>query len=240
MEKAPSIEFYQRFVANQPYERSLFGGSDFDRILFDRICHWSRIPRQSEFVYGNAPAFSQEDMGTDPIMQRFISFLLFITGAKRILEVGTFIGVSAMVFARVMGAQGRVVTIEKFQDHAEVARANVARNGLEAQITILEGDAIEVVAELPRDEPFDLIFLDANKERYLELFLALEPLLAPRGSFLVDDCLFLGDALNDTPTSAKGKGTRALLDHVAQRSDYLGILVPLCSGLFLLTRGNTS
>jgi predicted O-methyltransferase YrrM len=236
MAKAPSIQFHERFIATQPYERSLFSGPDFDKTLFDMICHWSQIRKESRFSYVNAPSFTQEDMGSDPFMQRLIAFLLMVSGAKRVLEIGTFIGLSAMIFADAMGPDGSVVTIEKFSDHAEIARQNIARNGFHERITVLEGDAEDIIDDLSAGEPFDAIFLDAKKERYLDLFLKLEPLLARDGMFLVDDCLFMGDALNEIPRNAKGQGARAFLDHVAARADFVGILLPLCSGLYMMTR----
>jgi predicted O-methyltransferase YrrM len=236
MEKTPSILFHDRFIATQAYERQLFQGSNFDKTLFDMICHWSRIGKDLRFGYSDAPNFTQEEMGSDPVMQKLIAFLLVISGAKRMLEIGTFIGHSAITFAHAMGSEGRVVTIEKSSDHAKVARENVARNGLQARITCLEGDAEEVVDTLARDESFDVIFLDAKKERYLDLFLKLLPLLSKNGIVLVDDCLFMGDVLNEKPTNPKGQGARDFLDHVAARTDFMGILIPLCSGLYAMTR----
>jgi predicted O-methyltransferase YrrM len=135
-----------------------------------------------------------------------------------------------------MGPDGRIITIERGADHARVARENVARNDMASRITCLEGDAEEVIDALPRDEPFDVIFLDAKKERYLNLFLKLLPLLSENGIVLVDDCLFMGDVLNERPTSQKGQGARDFLDYVADRNDMIGILIPLCSGLYAMTR----
>jgi predicted O-methyltransferase YrrM len=129
-----------------------------------------------------------------------------------------------------------VVSIEKFDEFAAIARRNFAANGLSDRIRLLEGDAIDVMRGLPPGELFDLIFIDGNKERYTDYFLMAEALLSPRGIIIVDDCFFHGDAVNAIPSNPKGQGVRDFLDCVAGRSDYLRIALPVANGMMLLTR----
>jgi predicted O-methyltransferase YrrM len=153
-----------------------------------------------------------------------------------VLEIGSFVGVSAMYFAKALPAGGEVVTIEKFEEFAAIAKRNFAANGLSERIRLLQGDAFDVIDRLPRDKPFDMIFIDGNKEKYLDYFLKTEPLLSPRGLVLVDDCFFHGDALNPVPTNEKGRGTRAFLEHAAGRKDYQRIAMPLSNGIMVMRR----
>jgi predicted O-methyltransferase YrrM len=154
----------------------------------------------------------------------------------RVLEIGSFVGLSAMTLARAVGEQGHVTTIEKFPHFAAIARRNFQANALADRIDLLEGDACDVIASLPAERSFDLIFIDGNKERYADYFLALEPRLSPRGLFVVDDVLFHGDALNPVCRTDKGRGTRAMLEQAARAKNYLRLLLPIGNGILLLLK----
>jgi caffeoyl-CoA O-methyltransferase len=205
--------------------------------LYDAICRSSGIvtPDQ-EFKLEKTDKFTVEEMASNPVSLRFLQFLIQVSGVKRVLEIGAFIGVSAMYFAKALPPGGEVVTIEKFDHFAAIARRNFAANGLAERIKLLEGDAFDVIERLPRHEKFDLVFIDGNKERYRDYFVMTEPLLSPKGIALVDDCFFHGDAVNRTPSNEKGAGTRAFLDYAATRNDYVRIALPLANGIMMMTR----
>ena len=212
-------------------------GPDYVAALYDVICRSSRIASpDKEFALEQADGFTVEEMASNPVSMRFLEFLIQVSGAKRVLEIGAFIGVSAMYFARALPKGGEVVTIEKFEHFAAIARRNFAANGLADRITLMEGDAFEIIDTLPEDRKFDLIFIDGNKERYKDYFLKTERLLSPTGISLVDDCYFHGDAINSEPTNDKGRGVRAFLDYAATRDDYLRIALPIANGIMMMTR----
>jgi len=189
-----------------------------------------------EFDLEFSDKVSIEEMSSGPIGLRFLQMLVRLTGARRVLEIGTFIGLSAMAMARAMPEDGRVLTIEKFDQFAAIAQRNFARNGLAGKIRLLEGDAFEVIGGLPQDEMFDLIFIDGNKERYAEYFRRLEPKLRPGGLAVVDDCLFHGDVLNARPGTEKGAGVAVMLDVAAGLENWWRLAVPIGNGVLLMIK----
>jgi predicted O-methyltransferase YrrM len=95
---------------------------------------------------------------------RLLSLLARMTGARRVLEIGTLAGYSTINLARGVGPQGRVVSLEYEARHAEVARANLTRAGVADRVEILVGAALDTLPTLAGGEPFDLVFIDADKE----------------------------------------------------------------------------
>ena len=97
--------------------------------------------------------------------QSFLKVVLMMKQPSRILEIGTAIGFSALLMSEYMPKDGRITTIEKYEKRIPIARENFRRAGKEGQITLMEGDALEVMRTL--DEPYDLIFMDAAKGQYI-------------------------------------------------------------------------
>lgn len=231
------IRFCDKFLPDQSEHTYYFRGDDYLPALYDSICHSSGIVSPDlEFKLEKTDKFTVEEMASNPISLRFLQFLIQVSGVKRVLEIGAFIGVSAMYFAKALPPGGEVVTIEKFDHFAAIARRNFALNGLADRITLHEGDAFEIIDSLPKDEKFDLIFIDGNKERYKDYFVMTEPLLSHRGISLIDDCFFHGDAVNATPVNEKGAGTKAFLDYASSRADYMRIALPLANGIMMMVR----
>jgi predicted O-methyltransferase YrrM len=207
--------------------------------LFDLVCRSSGIRNpHEEFKLEQSDMFTAEEMASNPVAMRFLQFLIRLGGARRVLEIGAFIGLSTMYFAQALPADGEVISIEKFNKFAAIARRNFSLNGLSGKITLLEGDAFEIIDRLPPDRTFDLIFVDGNKERYNDYVIKTEPLLARNGMMIVDDCFYHGDALNARATDAKGIGTKAFMDYAAKQDDWLRIALPLSNGLFLMMRNS--
>ena len=165
--------------------------------------------------------------------------LIKLIGAKTVLEIGSFIGNSAMQFARMVGEDGHVTTIEVGRDFAEMARENVKRNGFERRVTVMHGDAGQILQELsPRS--FDLIFVDGSKQDYLDYTLKSKNLMTDKGMIIVDDVFFHGDTLNASPSTDKGRGCKALLDHFRTDRSLERLLLPVANGILILhkARGN--
>jgi caffeoyl-CoA O-methyltransferase len=167
---------------------------------------------------------------------RFLQFVMRLAGVRRVLEIGAFIGLSTMYLAKAVPTDGEVVSIEKFDKFAKIARRNFELSGLASKIKLFDGDAFEVIDRLPRDQMFDLVFIDGNKERYKDYVIKTEPLLANNGIMIVDDCFYHGDVLNAQPLDAKGVGTKACMDYLGGCNDWLRIALPLSNGLFMMTR----
>jgi predicted O-methyltransferase YrrM len=117
---------------------------------------------------------------------KFLHLLARIQGARRILEVGTLGGYSTIWMARALPPDGRLVTLEFDPKHADVARANIARAGLSDRVDLRVGRAIDALPGLAKDEPFDLVFIDADKPSTTDYFnWALK--LSRRGTVIVVD-----------------------------------------------------
>ena len=126
-----------------------------------------------------------------PQMQSFLKVLLAMQQPKQILEVGTAIGFSALLMAEYGPADCHITTIEKYEKRIPLARENFKKAGREDRITLLEGDATEILKEL--EGPYDLIFMDAAKGQYIHFLDDVLRLLAPEGVLVSDNVLQDGD-----------------------------------------------
>jgi len=231
------VQFYDKLLPDQPEHNNFYTGDNIYKSIYESICAASGIKNpHEEFKLEYTDKFTVEEMASNPVSMQFLAFLLKISGAKRVLEIGAFIGVSAMYFAKSLPDDGEVVTIEKFDHFAAIARKNFENNGLSEKIKLLEGDASNVIKELPRDEKFDVIFIDGHKELYKEYMVLGEPLLSDNGILIVDDVFFHGDAINEMPTTEKGEGCRAVIDYSVECKNFLRILLPLANGILLMTK----
>jgi len=152
-----------------------------------------------------------------PLQGKFLHLLALTKGARRILEIGTLGGYSTIWLARALPAGGHMVTLELDPKHAQVARTNLERAGVSDRVEIRVGPAAQSLAQLHAEgaDPFDLIFLDADKPSnpaYLQWALKL----AHRGSLIVvDNVVREGKIVDPESTASDVQGTRALFDLLA-------------------------
>ena len=118
-------------------------------------------------------------------MQSLLKFLLTYTKPKSILEVGTAIGFSALLMSEYAPADCHITTIEKYEKRIPIARENFDKYGREDKITLLEGDATEILKEL--DGTYDVIFMDAAKGQYINFLPDILRLLSPGGLLISDN-----------------------------------------------------
>ena len=126
-----------------------------------------------------------------PQMQSLLKFLLAWGKPREILEVGTAIGFSALLMSEYAPQGCHITTIEKYEKRIPLARENFKKAGKEENITLLEGDATEILAELKGE--FDMIFMDAAKGQYINFMPDILRLLAPGGLLVSDNILQDGD-----------------------------------------------
>lgn len=126
-------------------------------------------------------------------MQSLLKFLLALSKPKKVLEVGTAIGFSALLMSEYAPADCHITTIEKYEKRIPIARENFKRAGKEDKITLLEGDAVEILKEL--EGPYDMIFMDAAKGQYIHFMPDILRLLAPGGMLISDNVLQDGDII---------------------------------------------
>jgi predicted O-methyltransferase YrrM len=149
-------------------------------------------------------------IAVSPQQGKFLSLLAAATGARRILEIGTLGGFSTIWLARGAGPDGRVTTLEYEPKHAEVARANIERAGLGDRVEVLVGAALDTLPSVTGG-PFDLVFIDADKENnpgYLEWAVKLT---RPGSVILVDNVIREG-AILSPGQDAVLLGTRKVLE----------------------------
>lgn len=126
-------------------------------------------------------------------MQSFIKMFLAVNRPKRILEVGTAIGFSTLLMCEYGPEDLEIVTIENYKKRIPIAKENFRRAGREAQITLLEGDAGQILKEL--EDSFDMIFMDAAKGQYIRYMPQVLRLLRPGGTLVTDNVLQDGDII---------------------------------------------
>ena len=110
---------------------------------------------------------------------------------EQILEVGTAVGYSSLLMANVMPREGHITTIENYEKRIPIARENFRRAGMEERITLLEGDAGEIIQNLPK-AAYRFIFMDAAKGQYPEFLVAADDILKPGGLLVADNVLLNG------------------------------------------------
>jgi len=151
------------------------------------------VPEQDELLQGLEEEARREGV---PIVGPVVGELLFIlaraAAARHILELGTATGYSTIFLGRACHPGGGVVTLERDESFARRARANFARAGLDRAIEVRVGEALELLAALPG--PFDLIFLDIDKESYLPALRRCHRLLRTGGLLVADNTGFAGAA----------------------------------------------
>lgn len=125
--------------------------------------------------------------------QSFLSVVIMMTQPSRILEIGTAIGFSAILMSEYMPEDGHITTIEKYEKRIPIARENFRRAGKEGQITLMEGDALEVMGTLGGS--YDFIFMDAAKGQYIHYLPEALRLLSDGGVLMSDNVLQDGDVI---------------------------------------------
>lgn len=132
-----------------------------------------------------------------PIIRRstaqFLKFLMTSARPRKILEVGTAVGFSALLMSEYAPADCHITTIEKYEKRIPVAKENFRKAGREDQITLLEGDAADLLKTLT--DSYDLIFMDAAKGQYIHFMPEVMRLLAPGGLLVSDNVLQDGDVI---------------------------------------------
>lgn len=167
-----------------------------------------------------------------PPQGKLLHLLATVGGARRILEVGTLGGYSTIWLARALPPDGRLVTLELRPRHAEVARANLARAGLTDRVEIRVGPATDTLSALVEEagDPFDLVFVDADKEGYPE-YLEWALRLTRPGSLLVfDNVVRGGRVLDPAPDDSASQGVRRLFARLEEEPRVSATVVQTVGG----------
>lgn len=209
-----------------------------DNINYEYIIRYLRdtIPERSGHIAEMEAYAKEHDVPiSQPESIRFVEVLLKIAGAKRILELGTAIGYSAIRMTNACGAQ--VVTVELSDEMADEAQKNFKIAGIENKVKLIRGDAREVVARLPEDEKFDVIFVDAAKGQYMEFFNHCNRLLRKGGVLISDNVLYKGMTATDELVVRRKitivRRLRDYLEMLKENKNFSTALLPIGDGVAL-------
>lgn len=170
------------------------------------------------------------------VQGRVLSFLSQMIRPKRILELGTFTGYSALCLAEGLPNDGELITIEHNDELEETIRHNLALSPLGSKIHLIIGDAKEVLNSLNiKHSTFNLIFVDADKREYAEYLDLVYPLVVPGGWILADNTLWDGHIIDSAYDRDKQTlGLRVFNDKVAADPRVEQVILPLRDGLTLI------
>ncbi len=172
-------------------------------------------------------------------MQSLLKFLLVYRKPKSILEVGTAIGFSALLMSEYAPEECHITTIEKYEKRIPIARENFRRAGKERSITLLEGDATDILQKL--EGTYDIIFMDAAKGQYINFLPDILRLLAPGGLLISDNVLQDGDIIESRFAVTRRNRTiharmREYLYELKHNPQLETVILPVGDGVTLSTR----
>jgi predicted O-methyltransferase YrrM len=162
---------------------------------------------------GGLPAIN-----VSPCQGKLLNLIARMIGARRILEIGTLGGYSTIWLARALPGSGRLITLEFSQKHADIARVNIERAGLLDRVDIRVGRALDTLPAIAREssEPFDLIFMDADKESNRDYLGWAVKLARPGSVIITDNVVRDGRVIDESSRDPMVAGTRRFLDALAE------------------------
>ncbi|MDP9401393.1 MAG: O-methyltransferase [Actinomycetota bacterium] len=172
-------------------------------------------------------------MLSGPVEARLLETLVFLARPRLVLELGTFSGYSALAMAEALPPDGRIVTCELDDEHADFAERHIAAAGQAGRVEVRRGDALAAIAAL--EGPFDLVFIDADKPRYVAYYEAVVPKLAERGVIVADNTLSGGDVADERP-DARAATLAAFNAHVAADPRTVQVMLTVRDGVTLIRR----
>ena len=193
------------------------------------------LPLLAELAEETRQTLRSPGMLSGPVEGRLLELLVLATGARRVLELGTYSGFSALSMAAGLAPGGRIDTCEVDERHAEVARRYIARSPHADKIHVHLGPALETIARLEGE--FDLVFIDADKVNYVNYYEAVLPRLSPRGLIAVDNTLWSGRVVDP----GDDETTRAIVEfneHVHNDPRVTCVILTVRDGITLIRRND--
>lgn len=176
-------------------------------------------------------------INVSPVQGKLLHVLAQSIGARNILEIGTLGGYSTIWLARALPDGGRVISLEADPRHAEVARANIARAGLDDRVEVRLGMALDLLPGVAAEggPPFDFVFIDADKASYPAYYEALVPRLAPHGLMALDNTLWSG-AVAEPADSPQAQMFVELNARIASDPRVVAVVLTVRDGVTLVRR----
>ena len=172
-------------------------------------------------------------MMVGPLEGQLLGWLVWLSGAQRVLEIGTFTGYSSISMALNLAAGGRITSLDVNEETTAVARRYAEEAGVADRIDYRVGPALEALGSL--DGPFDLVFIDADKESYVNYYEAVLPKLADRGFIVADNVLWSGRVVEEGGDEST-QAIRAFNQHVASDERVETLMLTVRDGMTLIRR----
>ena len=168
------------------------------------------------------------------VQGKFLELLSCLLQPKRILEIGTFTGYSALCLAKGLSADGALHTIELRENDAAIAKGYFERSQQKDKIKLHIGDAKQIIHNLA--ETWDIVFIDADKVGYIEYYDLILPLVKQNGLIIADNVLFHGEVLHENISGKNAKAIHAFNEHVHNDSRVEQVLATVRDGLLLIRK----
>lgn len=178
-----------------------------DQYITDRIVMEDDVLRAATKAAADA---GLPQISVTPGEGKLLYLLARLMGARKVLEIGTLAGYSTIWLGRAVGAEGRVITLEVDPAHAAVARENITRATLDTTVEVRVGKALETLPSLVASAPFDIVFIDADKENNPDYFEWALRLVKPGSLIVIDNVIRSGDVLDEESADPRVQGVRRL------------------------------
>src|SRR6185437_5478413 len=184
-----------------------------------------------KYTYQNHP---HANMLSGPLQGKLLEMISKMIKPERVLEIGTFMGYSAICLAKGLTPTGELHNIEIRQEDANIARNFFSKSLYTKQIFLHEGNALDIIPTL--NETWDLIFIDADKVNYINYYDLTLPLLKKEGFIIADNVLFHGEVLEEKITGKNAKAIHSFNEHLKKDNRIQHVLVTVRDGLMLIQK----
>ncbi|HEY6503998.1 MAG TPA: O-methyltransferase [Chitinophagaceae bacterium] len=176
----------------------------------------------------------EQQMLSGHLQGKLLETISWMIRPRRVLEIGTFTGYSALCLVKGLTGDGELHTIELREQDAARAKAYFDRSSFAGRIILHTGNALDIIPGL--QETWDLVFIDADKPAYIEYFKLVLPRVRQNGFILADNIFFHGEALEENPKGKSAKGIRAFNEFIKERKDIEKVILTLRDGLCLVRK----
>jgi caffeoyl-CoA O-methyltransferase len=195
----------------------------------------SAVPALLEEIAADTEANHPEaHMLSGPLQGKFLEIVSRLMRPRRILEIGTFMGYSALCLASGLAEGGRLHTIELRDADADLAEENFRRANWQDRIILHRGNALAIIPTL--DESWDLVFIDADKAGYIDYYKLVLPRVLPGGLILADNVLFHGQVLEPVVEGKSAKAIQSFNEFVAADRTVEKVMLTVRDGLFFIQK----
>ncbi|MDP9307422.1 MAG: class I SAM-dependent methyltransferase [Actinomycetota bacterium] len=186
----------------------------------------------AELAQETRETLESPQMLTGTVEGRFLELLVYASGARRVLELGTYSGYSSLSMAAGLATGGRIDTCELDENRAAVARRYIERSPYADRIQIHLGPALETIGRLEGD--LDFVFIDADKPNYVNYYEAVLPRLSERGVIAADNTLWSGRVIDDRDDEEGTQAIKAFNEHVKSDPRVSSVMLTVRDGVTLI------